>query len=63
MNSQDKLVKKIQTKAYHLEFPLLKGEDSMKPNEYKLLAHMRKWLLEIADEVNDLRCEDEEIIK
>lgn len=54
MNSQDKLVKKIQTKAYHLEFPLLKGEDSMKPNEYKLLIHMRKWLLEVADEIEKL---------
>lgn len=54
MNDQDKLVKKIQTKAYHLELPLLKGKDSMKPNEYKLLVHMRKWLLDIAEEVNNL---------
>ena len=54
MNSQDKLVKKIRTKAYHLEFPLLKGKDSMKPNEYKLLMHMRKWLLDVAEEVEKL---------
>ena len=48
-----RIVRKLRGKAHHMELAadIAKGAET---NEIKVLEHMNQWLLEVADEVEEL---------
>ena len=48
-----RIVRKLRSKAHQYEFVSDMAKDAT-PTEVKLLENMNKWLLEVADEVEEL---------
>ena len=48
-----RIVRKLRLKAHQYEWAADMAKDA-KPNEIKVLEHMNKWLLDVADEVEEL---------
>ena len=52
-DEKHRIVRKLRSKAHHMELAadIAKGAET---NEIKALEHMNQWLLEVADEVEEL---------
>ena len=48
-----RIVRKLRSKAHHMELTTDIAKDA-KPSEIKVLEHMNQWLLDVADEVEEL---------
>ena len=48
-----RIVRKLRSKAHHMELAIDIAKDA-KPDEVKFLKHMNQWLLDVADEVDEL---------
>ena len=48
-----RIVRKLRIKAHQFEWAADMAKDA-KPNEIKVLEHMNQWLLDVADEVEEL---------
>ena len=52
-DEKHRIVRKLRGKAHQYEWAAEVAKDA-KPNEIKVLEHMNQWLLEVADEVEEL---------
>ncbi len=52
-DEKHRIVRKLRSKAHHMELAadIAKGAEA---NEIKALEHMNQWLLDVADEVEEL---------
>ena len=48
-----RIVRKLRSKAHHMELTADIAKDAQ-PNEVEVLKHTSQWLLEVADEVEEL---------
>ena len=48
-----RIVRKLRSKAHHMELAMDIAKDAT-PSEIKALEHMNQWLLDVADEVEEL---------
>lgn len=48
-----KIIRKLRTKAHHMELAKDIAKDA-KTSEIKVLDHMKEWLLEVAEDVEEL---------
>ena len=55
-DEKHRIVRKLRSKAHQYEWAaeVAKGAKIAKTNEIKVLEHMNQWLLDVADEVEEL---------